>query len=315
MRMNSGTTSVSAMRGHRAANTATRATSWGKAATRCASSMRRTRLRPAGSRPHGYKTSTVPGVHDLTAKDNSVIAQALVVPKPDTRGQLLHQPSQTSRLRQRPVQHLPEPSACIAAAPLRACPPTCSPRWAQARRSATRSMATAFLWLASATAPPLRHGHAARVAPGVSLTPISQSAAAGNSISYQITVTNNNNSGCGTSTFAFTRGCQAAGAAAIRRLPCHWTGVSTSSTWTVTFPAPSGRTELRGVLDDIRHGATTSSATAQGNYIVTTPDSVPPTVKIVSLADGATVKASSRFRPKPVTTSASPKSSSGSTAS
>jgi hypothetical protein len=35
---------------------------------------------------------------------------------------------------------------------------------------------------------------------------------------------------------------------------------------------------------------TTSSATAQGNYIVTTPDSVPPTVKIVSPADGATVK-------------------------
>jgi Bacterial Ig domain len=132
----------------------------------------------------------------------------------------------------------------------------------------------------------------ARVAPGVSLTPISQSAAAGNSISYQITVTNNNNSGCGTSTFAFTP-----------KLPSGWSsshspftvsldaGVSTSSTWTVTSPSTGVVEQSYAVFSTTYDtAATTASATAQANYIVTTPDSVPPTVKIVLPADGAAVK-------------------------
>ena len=126
----------------------------------------------------------------------------------------------------------------------------------------------------------------------MSITPISQSAAAGNSISYQLTVTNNNNSGCGTSTFAFTP-----------KLPSGWSsshspftvsldaGGSTSSTWTVTSPSTGVVEQSYAVFSTTYDtAATTSLAIAQGNYIVTTPDSVPPTVRIVSPADGATVK-------------------------
>lgn len=134
-----------------------------------------------------------------------------------------------------------------------------------------------------------------RALPGISISPLSQSAAPGKSIAYQISVTNNNNIGCGTSTFAFTE-----------LLPSGWTssyspftaslaaGASTSVTWAVNLPA-TGLIEqsypiYTTVYDTL---ATASLAKVQGNAIVTTPDTTLPTVKIDSPVNGASVSGSS----------------------
>jgi hypothetical protein len=233
---------------------------------------------------------------DPTAATNSVIAQALVIPKPDTRDSyfislrkpLGYDSGLYSTYQSRVSVHRGSTSSGMPTYLLATlgAGEAFSDSVNGYRFSVTSisNSATVSVEMATPTC--------ARVAPGVSVTPISQSAAAGNSISYQITVTNNNNSGCGTSTFAFTP-----------RLPSGWSsshapftvsldaGGSTSSTWTVTSPSTGVAEQSYAVFSTTYDtAATTSSSTAQGNYIVTTPDSVPPTVKIVSPADGATVK-------------------------
>ena len=233
---------------------------------------------------------------DPTAATNSVIAQALVVPKPDTkdsyfislRKPLGYDSGLYSTYQNQVSVHRGSTSSGM---------PTYLLATLGAGESFSDSVngyrfSVASISTSATVSVEMATPMCARVAPGVSLTPISQSAAAGNSISYQMTITNNNNSGCGTSTFAFTP-----------KLPSGWSsshspftvsldaGVSTSSTWTVTSPSTGVVEQSYAVFSTTYDtAATTSSATAQGNYIVTTPDSVPPTVKIVSPADGATVK-------------------------
>jgi hypothetical protein len=130
-----------------------------------------------------------------------------------------------------------------------------------------------------------------RSAPSVSISPYSQSAAPGNSVSYQITVTNKNNSGCGTSTFSFTG-----------QIPSGWSnshspatislgsGASASTVWTVTSPniniAEQTYTIGSTTYDT---GATNSATTVQGNYIVTAPDGILPSVEITSPTGGSSV--------------------------
>ncbi len=130
-----------------------------------------------------------------------------------------------------------------------------------------------------------------RAAPTVSISPITQSAAAGKTLNYQINVTNNNNIGCGASTFSFTpqvpSGWSAAYAPTTVSLA---TGVSTSAVWSVTSPTTGVLEQSYPVYTTVYDtAAATSSATVQGNTIVTMPDATPPTVAISAPTNGATV--------------------------
>lgn len=134
-----------------------------------------------------------------------------------------------------------------------------------------------------------------RAYPGVSISPSSQSGAAGASVSYQVTVTNRNSSECGTSAFGMSG-----------VLPSGWSGVysssslslspgaSASTTWTVTSAGTSNAGQTYAVSSTaLDAAATTSSASAQASYLVsgssTPQDTVPPSVAIVSPATGTTV--------------------------
>lgn len=130
-----------------------------------------------------------------------------------------------------------------------------------------------------------------RAAPAVSITPISQSGAPGKPINYSVTVTSNNNAGCGTSTYAFTP-----------QVPAGWTSAASPATlalanggagtavWTVTSPT-SGTSEQSYpvALTAYDTAAPSSAQQAQANYIVTAPDSTPPTVAVTSPTNGSTV--------------------------
>lgn len=132
----------------------------------------------------------------------------------------------------------------------------------------------------------------ARSTPSLAISPITQTAAPGKSISYQVTVTNNNNAGCGTSTFAFNTQVPSGWSSSVSPFTVSLdAGASTSSVWTVTSPS-SGVVEQTNPLYSTAYdtSATTSAATAQANYIVTAPDATPPTVAITSPADGSTVR-------------------------
>jgi len=130
-----------------------------------------------------------------------------------------------------------------------------------------------------------------RASPSVSISPFSQSAAPGNSVSYQLTVTNKNNSGCGTSTFSFTpqvpSGWSSSNSPATLSLVA---GASATSVWTVTSSASNVAQQTYSVGSTTYDaGATTSTTTVQASYIVTMPDGTPPTAAITSPGNGAAV--------------------------
>ena len=131
-------------------------------------------------------------------------------------------------------------------------------------------------------------GSCARAAPGVSVTPITQSGGPGKGIGYSVTVTNNNSSACGTGTFAFTPA-----------VPAGWTssnspatlslgaGQSATSVWTVTSAASATPdTTYSADLTAYDAGATSSSRKVTASYIVVAADTTPPTVAITSPLDG-----------------------------
>ena len=127
-----------------------------------------------------------------------------------------------------------------------------------------------------------------RAAPTVTVSPVSQSAASGKSIGYQMTVTNNNSPGCGTSSFAFTS-----------VVPSGWSnstspasvslgaGSTAGTTWTVTSAANATQASYPISSTAYDTGATSSTTTSQAAYIVTAADIAPPTVAITSPANGA----------------------------
>jgi hypothetical protein len=131
----------------------------------------------------------------------------------------------------------------------------------------------------------------ARANPAVTISPISQSGAPGNSVSYQLTVTNKNSSACGTTTFAFTPqvpgGWSSANSPATLSLDA---GASASSIWTVTSSTTNVSEQSYAVYSTAYDTAANTTATkVQGSYIVTAPDGTLPQVAIVSPASGSTV--------------------------
>jgi|GEM_PF-2390301 len=130
----------------------------------------------------------------------------------------------------------------------------------------------------------------ARATPSVTMTPLSQSAAPGNSVSYQVTVTNNNNSGCGTTSFGFNNS-----------IPSGWSssdspgtvslssGTSGSTIWTVTS-ASNAAAQSYGISTTAYDSAATTSATSiQGTFVIAAADAQPPTVAITSPTNGAKI--------------------------
>jgi hypothetical protein len=132
--------------------------------------------------------------------------------------------------------------------------------------------------------------------PAVSLSPISQSAAPGNAITYQVTVTNKNSSACGTSSFSFTP-----------QVPSGWSssyaptslsldpGVTASVAWTVTSSSGAGAQSYPISTTAYDTAATSIQSTVQGSYIIATPDSTPPTVSIMSPANSSSVSGTVEF--------------------
>ncbi len=129
-----------------------------------------------------------------------------------------------------------------------------------------------------------------RSAPTVTMTPTSQSAAPGNSIGYQVTVTNNNSSNCAATSFAFNNS-----------IPSGWTssdspgtlslasGASASTTWTVTSASNAAAASYLVSANAYDTSATSSASTVQGTYVIASADSTPPTVSITSPSNGATI--------------------------
>jgi len=129
-------------------------------------------------------------------------------------------------------------------------------------------------------------------APSVSMTPLSQSAAPGNSISYQITVTNRDSSTCAATSFAFTNlvptGFSGANSPASLSLN---SGASASSILTVTSPSTATAQSYPVSATVYETSAPTLADTVQGSYVIAAPDSIPPfNVAITLPTSGAVLK-------------------------
>lgn len=132
-----------------------------------------------------------------------------------------------------------------------------------------------------------------RSAPSVTMTPLSQSAAPGNSIGYQVTVKNNNSSTCAATTFAFNNS-----------VPAGWSsndapgslslgsGASSSAIWTVTSSATAVPASYGVATSAYDTAAASSATTVQGTFVIAAADSTPPTVTITSPASGSKITGS-----------------------
>jgi len=131
-------------------------------------------------------------------------------------------------------------------------------------------------------------GSCVRSAPLVSVSPSSQTAAPGATISYGVSVTNKNTAYCGSSTFAMSQVLPAAfsGGFAVPNLSIA-AGASASTTWSVSSSAQTaaGTYPFDATAADSSFG---NSATAHASEIVYL-DSILPTVSITSPAAGAVV--------------------------
>jgi hypothetical protein len=146
----------------------------------------------------------------------------------------------------------------------------------------------------------------ARSAPTVALSPASQSASPGGTISYGLTVTNNNTSACGSSTFNLSKvlpsGFSGSLAATSVTLAA---GASGSTTLSVTSPgtATGGTYNVDATAADA--ASASSSATQHASYVVYA-DTTPPAISLTSPAAGATISGT-----KSVTLAASASDASG----
>ena len=131
-------------------------------------------------------------------------------------------------------------------------------------------------------------GSCVRSAPLVSVSPSSQTAAPGATISYGVSVTNKNTAYCGSSTFAMSQVLPAgfSGGFAVPNLSIA-AGASASTTWSVSSSAQTaaGTYPFDATAADSSFG---NSATAHASEIVYL-DSILPTVSITSPAAGAVV--------------------------
>jgi len=131
-------------------------------------------------------------------------------------------------------------------------------------------------------------GSCVRSAPLVSVSPSSQTAAPGATVSYGISVTNKNTAYCGSSTFAMSQVLPAgfSGGFAAPSLSIA-AGASASTTWSVSSSAQTaaGTYPFDATAADSSFG---NSATAHASEIVYL-DSTKPTVSITSPVNGAVV--------------------------
>ena len=132
-----------------------------------------------------------------------------------------------------------------------------------------------------------------RAAPTVSMSPVSQSAAAGKSINYQVTVRNNNSANCGATSFAFSNSLPAGWSDSDSpALPSIDAGASAGATWTITSTTGAAQASYPVTTTVYDTAAPSSASSAQGTYVVTAPDTTPPSVNVTSPSNGAQLKGS-----------------------
>lgn len=131
-----------------------------------------------------------------------------------------------------------------------------------------------------------------RAVPSISLSPASQTAAAGTTLTYTMTVQNNNTAACGTSSFNLGQVVPAGFAGALSATSLALAaGASGSVSWSAT-PAstvPGGTYGLDATATDA--GAASSQASSHASYVVYSGDSTPPAISITSPGANATVAA------------------------
>jgi hypothetical protein len=143
----------------------------------------------------------------------------------------------------------------------------------------------------------------ARLAPSVAVSPASQSAGAGATLGYTLTVTNNNSAACPSATVNLTQALPAGfgGAFGVSNVALA-SGASANVGWNVASAASStdATYTLTAIASD---SATVGSAQAHATYLVSNPvappppppappaDTTAPTVAITAPANGVTVSA------------------------
>jgi hypothetical protein len=124
-----------------------------------------------------------------------------------------------------------------------------------------------------------------RNAPGVTVSPASQSGAPGTTRSYTVSVVNNNTAACGSSAFALTQALPAAFAGSLSASSLSLgAGASASATWSVTPGATAADGSATLDLSAAESGGT--STTAHAAYIVMR-DAGAPVIASVSPASGS----------------------------
>jgi hypothetical protein len=131
--------------------------------------------------------------------------------------------------------------------------------------------------------------------PTVSISPVSQSAAAGKALTYAVSVKNNDSAPCSGSTFAVAAtapsGWAASPATSLTLAP----GATGQSNITITSPigAANASYALSAAATDVANAS--HAATAAATAIVYTPpvDTIPPTVSITSPINGAKISGTS----------------------
>lgn len=131
----------------------------------------------------------------------------------------------------------------------------------------------------------------ARSKPSISLTPSSQSASPGSTVTYTMTVQNNNSAACGSSTFGLSQALPAgiSGTLSASSMPLA-AAASGSVNWiaTAAVSTPSGTYGLDATATD--GAATTNATSGHASYIVV-GDTALPTVSITSPNQGASLTA------------------------
>jgi hypothetical protein len=124
-----------------------------------------------------------------------------------------------------------------------------------------------------------------RNAPGVTVSPASQSGAPGTTRNYTVSVVNNNTAACGSSAFALTQALPAAFAGSLSASSLSLgAGASASATWSVTPGATAADGSATLDLSAAESGGT--STTAHAAYIVMR-DAGAPVIASVSPASGS----------------------------
>jgi hypothetical protein len=138
-----------------------------------------------------------------------------------------------------------------------------------------------------------------RQAPSLAVSPASQSAAAGATLGYVLTIQNNNSAACPNSAFNLTQALPAGFAGSLGATSVSLaSGASSNVGWNVASGSASADATYT-LTANASDSATVGSAQAHGSYLVSTPlpppppagDTAAPTVVITSPAAGATLSA------------------------